>query len=62
MIMILLREKEWRLAEERLRKITEEQDILKKKKEQQNEFYIKFLRRTAEENLKKVEEKRYQNV
>ncbi len=50
------------MAEERLRKINEEQDVLRKKKEQQRDFYMKFLRQTAESNLKKVEEKRYHNI
>lgn len=45
-----------------MRKLNEEQEVLRKKKEQQSQFYRRFLRQTAEENLKKVEEKRFQNV
>jgi hypothetical protein len=40
----LSREKEKRLAEERLKKINEEHELLKQKKDQQREFYTKFLR------------------
>ncbi|CDW76678.1 UNKNOWN [Stylonychia lemnae] len=56
------KEKERRMAEERLRKINEENDLLQKKKDQQKEFYTRFLRQTAEQNLKKHEEKQIQNV
>jgi hypothetical protein len=38
------KERERRMAEERLKKINEEQDILKKKKDLQKETYLKFLR------------------
>lgn len=31
------------------------------KKDQQREFYTKFLRQTAEQNLKKIEQKQIQS-
>ena len=48
------------MAEERIRKIQEEQNKLQKKKDQQKEFYIKFLKKTNEVNKQRLEVKQQQ--
>lgn len=51
------REKEQKLAEERIKKINEEQNKLQKKKDQSKEFYMKFLKKTNEVNKQRLEVK-----